>query len=165
LNGDDIVEHEGVLANSEYYAYMTNVTQSGKLKDRSIAQTINGLPKGWYRVSVYCRCIGDGAFLFANNDSIAVSHRGNDIVTLDFEMEEDGSLTLGLKLRSYQRSSFKYDNFTLHYLGTENGSAIQEIEKDKKVVNNNAIYDIAGKRLPQKQHGYNIINGKVVYLK
>lgn len=165
LNGDDIVEHEGVLANSEYYAYMTNVTQSGKLKDRSIAQTINGLPKGWYRVSVYCRCIADGAFLFANNDSIAVSHRGNDIVTLDFEMKEEGSLTLGLKLRSYQRSSFKYDNFTLHYLGTENASAIQEIDKNITAVCNDAIYDISGKRLPQKRHGYNIVNGKVVYVK
>ena len=74
----------------------------------------------------------------------------------------DGSLQLGIALKSYQSNDCKFDHFTLEYLGG-NSSAITNNYTEKKSVN--TIRDLLGRRLTQMQKGFNLLNNKPIFVK
>ena len=167
VEGEGMVEHQGYLPGCEYYAYMNNWQSSGNLSNRSISQTVKGLPKGKYRLTLYSLCPAEGAYLFANDQSVDLKHEGNADTSLDFVMAEDGDLTIGVRLQNYKSNDFKYDNIRLHYVGPcDEEVGIDNVTiKEQSTESDNAIYDLQGRKLNKKEKGFNIINGKVILIK
>jgi hypothetical protein len=167
VEGEGMVEHQGYLPGCEYYAYMNNWQSSGNLSNRSISQTVKGLPKGKYRLTLYSLCPAEGASLFANDQSVDLKHQGNADTSLDFVMAEDGDLTIGVRLQNYKSNDFKYDNIRLHYVGPcDEEVGIDNVTiKEQSTESDNAIYDLQGRKLNKKEKGFNIINGKVILIK
>ena len=167
VEGEGMVEHQGYLPGCEYYAYMNNWQSSGNLSNRSISQTVKGLPKGKYRLTLYSLCPAEGASLFANDQSVDLKHQGNADTSLDFVMAEDGDLTIGVRLQNYKSNDFKYDNIRLHYVGPcDEEVGIDNVTiKEQSIESDNAIYDLQGRKLNKKEKGFNIINGKVILIK
>lgn len=167
VEGEGMVEHQGYLPGCEYYAYMNNWQSSGNLSNRSISQTVKGLPKGKYRLTLYSLCPAEGASLFANDQSVDLKHQGNADTSLDFVMDEDGDLTIGVRLQNYKNNDFKYDNIRLHYVGPcDEEVGIDNVTiKEQSTESDNAIYDLQGRKMNKKEKGFNIINGKVILIK
>jgi hypothetical protein len=167
VEGEGMVEHQGYLPGCEYYAYMNNWQSSGKLNNRSISQTVKNLPKGKYRMVLYSLCSAEGAFLFANDQSVDLKHDGNADTSLDFVMAEDGDAVIGVRLQNYQGNDFKYDNVRLYYVGLcDDGNGIDNIGSDSQSSETEGdIYDLQGRKLQHKRRGINIVGGTKVLVR
>jgi len=163
--GDGEIER-GYLSGCDGNLYMNNWQGSGNLSNRSVSQTIDDMPAGRYRLSVYGICEADGAILFANDNSIELKHEGNANVSLDFNINETSALTLGVKLVNYQSNNIKFDNFSLSYIGTPIADAIREAEHSEST--KAEIFDLQGRKLSTLHKGVNIVKKgknveKVIY--
>lgn len=112
-------------------------------------------------------CTEEGAFLFANDQSIDLKHEGNADTSLDFVMAEDGDAVVGVRLQNFQGNNFKYDNIRLYYVGPcgdEDG--IDNISSDSQnSETDNAIYDLQGRKLQHKRRGINIVDGTKILVR
>jgi len=156
VDGEGEIER-GYLSGCEGQLYMNNWQGSGQLSDRSIAQKINNLPSGKYRVSVYGICDAEGASLYANESSIDLKHEGNATVSLDFGLATTSDLTIGIRLKDYKSNNIKYDNFCLYYLGKATTNNIPAIGQGTN--EQTETYDIQGRKLLRQKQGINIIKG------
>ncbi len=164
IEGGGQVEHQGFFPGCEYFAYMNNWQYSGNLSDRSISQEFKGLPRGNYRLIVYSQCEGDGAYLFANDNYVSMKHSGNTDVSLEFSLNEESSVTIGVNLKDYNTNELRYDNFVLLYLGQkEDVDGIQQV--DNKISRNGVVYDLLGRKLLGLRKGINIIDGEKILVK
>lgn len=78
-------------------------------------------------------------------------------------VEEGEDLELGIiKVAAVSGDWLIYDDFKLHYLGTQTPTAINSINVSGA---NKTIFNIAGQQLNSLQKGINIVNGKKVYVK
>lgn len=102
-------------------SYFNKWQGSGNLTDRSMSQTVTGLPSGRYRLSVrtHSSVIAAGANLFANSDKTALNTVTESNVVSVTTTVTDGHLTFGVELKDYQSNNCKFDHFTLEYLGTD----------------------------------------------
>lgn len=100
-------------------SYFNKWQESGNLTDRSMSQTVTGLPSGRYRLSVitHSSVIAAGANLFANSDKTALNTVTESNVVSVTTTVTDGHLTFGVELKDYQSNDCKFDHFTLEYLG------------------------------------------------
>ncbi len=85
----------------------------GGISDRSISQTLTGMPAGYYTLSAYAKYGGDGASLFANDKTVAVGTEGKYSVNVKLKEGED--LKIGLQLVSSTSNWICLDRFTLSY--------------------------------------------------
>ncbi len=161
LTGDGEIERDW-LNGCDGTLYMNNWQSNGHLSDRSICQTINALPKGKYRLTVYRMSAGENAFLFANDKEQPIGSNGEigEDVSLDFEIKDKTDVTLGIKLDGFTSNNLKFDNFRLTYLGDsiDDPTNIENVSKTKTQKAN--LYNILGQKIHQPQKGINIINGK-----
>ncbi len=93
--------------------YCEKWQQSGGLSDRSISQTLTGMPAGYYTLSAYAKYGGTGASLFANDQTVAVGDEGKYSVNVKVKEGED--LKIGLQLVSGTSNWIAVDRFTLSY--------------------------------------------------
>ncbi len=86
--------------------------------------------------------------------------------TLEFHLDKDQVLTLGLKLtgKVVDANWCMYDNFQLFYLGTTCPTAVESIASGT-VSGNGQLYDLQGRKVAKAQKGLYIQNGKVVLVK
>ena len=169
LSQDDAFECEysNYLPTKVGSSYFNKWQGSGNLSNRSISQSLSGLPNGKYRVSVRTSSgvIHAGASLFANSDKTdmtTVTSNGSVSVTTDIT---DGQLTFGVELKNYQSNDCKFDHFTLEYLG--NGSAPTGIStlRNEEAASEKVVYDLTGRRVSSLAKGLYIVGGKVGYFK
>ena len=154
VEGGGVVER-GYLAGCDGQLYVNNWQSSGKLSDRRIEQTLSQMPAGKYRLSVFSLCVSEGAYLYANTESIGLKHSGNDTMTLHFSLDHDSDITVGVRLDGYQGNDFKFDKMVLHYCGKNTTTGIETIDDtDACPV---MIFDLQGRRLNSMQKGINII--------
>ena len=165
VEGEGMVEQQGYLPGCEYYAYMNNWQNSGKLSNRSVSQTVKNLPKGKYRLTVYSLCPAEGAFLFANDQNVDLKHEGNADVSLDFVMPEDGDAVIGVRLQNYQSNNFKFDNIRLYYVGPCDDEEVSVDNVVRSPKTENAIYDLQGRKQQDKRRGINIVDGTKVLVR
>lgn len=121
LSQDDAFECEfaNYLPSKVGDSYFNKWQGSGNLTDRSMSQTVTGLPSGRYRLSVitHSSVIAAGANLFANSDKTALNTVTESNVVSVTTTVTDGHLTFGVELKGYQSNNCKFDHFTLEYLG------------------------------------------------
>ncbi len=121
LSQDDAFECEfaSYLPSKVGDSYFNKWQGSGNLTDRSMSQTVTGLPSGRYRLSVrtHSSTIAAGANLFANSDKTALNTVTESNVVSVTTTVTDGHLTFGVELKDYQSNNCKFDHFTLEYLG------------------------------------------------
>lgn len=91
-------------------------TGSGSIGAFKTYQTISALPAGIYEVSAVATFNGEGATLFANSTTSAISDVGTYKAVI--EIADKGSIELGVQAVAPTGSWFKADNFQLKYLGT-----------------------------------------------
>ena len=153
--GDGVVER-GYLTGCDGQLYMNNWQSSGMLPDRSLAQKLTKMPVGKYRLAVYSLCEYEGAYLYANDVETDLKHSECDYTSLDFSLEDEGDVTFGVRLKGYQGNDFKFDKFTLHYLGSAVTDGIN-VSGATDTSNMKMFYDLQGRRLNGVQKGLNII--------
>ena len=150
VSGDGVIE-KGYLSGCNGRLYMNNWQGSGTLSDRSVSQTVRNLPPGKYRLQAYSKCEADGAYLFANETTASMKHGATPTDTsLDFELEADADVTLGVKLENYQANDFKYDHIRLYCTGTTIPTSITDAHAGSNT---------------QHKNGKFLENGKIVILK
>ena len=154
VEGGGVVER-GYLAGCDGQLYVNNWQSSGKLSDRRIEQTLSQMPAGKYRLSVFSLCGSEGAYLYANTESIGLKHNGNDTMTLDFSLHNDSDITIGVRLEDYQGNDFKFDRMVLRYCGQDNSTGMETIED--KETSSIMIFDLQGRRHNSIQKGINIV--------
>lgn len=118
VEGEGVVE-TGYMSGCTGGVYINNWQGEGTLSDRSIAQTVKGLPAGKYRMVVQRVNNGNGAYLYANDAKAEIS-QGNSTedFSMDFKLTEEATdVTLGVKLEGFTANDLKYDNIRLYYLG------------------------------------------------
>ena len=94
-----------------------------------LSQSLGNLPAGTYTITAAVHCDYDGLYLFANNDATKVTSTstwGNAYVTsVETELAEAGTLTIGLKFPSAVSTSSEInlyvDNFTVTQAITGSG--------------------------------------------
>lgn len=116
VTGGGVVE-KGYLSGCNGKLYMNNWQSNGNLSNRSLSQTVKNLPAGKYRLVAYSTCSADGAWLFAGNEQASMKHTGTGDTNLDFEVSEEGDVSLGVRLENYQSNDIKYDHLRLYYTG------------------------------------------------
>ena len=135
----------------------------------SIKQTVEDLPRGYYRVSALVGTNKE-ATLFANDSATTVMpHEWGRFYltenTVDSVWVEDGTLTVGVESKG---GWYKADNFRLYYLGDNGETDICLPQVEKTPVIRQGVYDLLGRRITDEKtmlsgHIY-IVNGrKVVY--
>ena len=96
-----------------YYCEKWQASENGGLSDRSISQTLTGMPAGYYTLSAYAKYGGTGASIFANDQTVAVGDEGKYSVNVKVKEGED--LKIGLQLVSGTSNWIAVDRFTLSY--------------------------------------------------
>ena len=135
----------------------------------SIKQTVEDLPRGYYRVSALVGTNKE-ATLFANDNATTVMpHEWGRFYltenTVDSVWVEDGTLTVGVESKG---GWYKADNFRLYYLGDNGETDICLPQVEKTPVIRQGVYDLLGRRITDEKtmlsgHIY-IVNGrKVIY--
>ena len=170
LSQDDAFECEysNYLPAKVGSSYFNKWQSSGNLSNRTISQTVTGLPNGKYRLAVRTSSsvIHKGAFLFANNDQADMTQLTNSTASVITEIA-DGLLTLGVELKNYTSNDCKFDHFTLEYLGDPNATGIENMENEAfRTKNVNAVYDLQGRKLVnQQKRGIYIKDGQKVMVR
>lgn len=120
LSQDDAFECQfGVYLPSKVGdSYFNKWQGSGNLTDRSMSQTVTGLPSGRYRLSVTTSSsvIHAGAYLFANDKEADMTQLTDNKASITLEIT-NGKLEFGVRLKNYTSNDCKFDHFTLEYLG------------------------------------------------
>lgn len=140
----------GAFADGKYLLYNNKANAS-----TAIYQTATGLPDGYYRASAMLGTVEGGIVTFYANDTeveVPASEYGKYYLSeaiIDSIRVEDGEITIGIRAG---KTWYKADDFKLYYIGhlyNDDITAIEEIKKDKMqpIVNDNAIYDMIGRRL------------------
>ena len=170
------VEYAGYLSTRVGGSYFNKWQSSGNLTDRTISQTVTGLPNGTYRLSVRTASsvIHQGAWLFANNDKTdmtTVAADGNVSVTTTIT---DGTLTFGVELKNYTNNDCKFDHFTLQLVGIDKtATAIKDVDRAtmRQSAPARGVYDLFGRKVISRDslnhHSpmrINIIDGKKVVM-
>ena len=121
LSQDDafVVEYASYLPSKVGDSYFNMWQASGTISDRSMSQTITGLPSGRYRLSVvsHSTTIASGAYLFANDQEADMTQLTDNTSSLTFDIT-DGTLELGVRLKDYTSNDCKFDHIALEFLGT-----------------------------------------------
>ena len=135
----------------------------------SIKQTVENLPRGYYRITALVGTNKE-ATLFANDSTTTViPHEWGKFYltenTVDSVWVEDGTLTVGVESAT---GWYKADNFRLYYLGSNGETGIDMPQTEVSPVIRQGIYDLLGRRVTDEKamlpgHIY-IVNGrKVIY--
>ena len=114
------------------------------LSNRSITQTLTGLPNGLYELSVYAHNInqrnGDaastGMFVTANSEQTEIGAYGQYKVRATID---DGNLTIGIKLQNCTGNWIAFDRFELQFYG-DPLQAFKDL-LDEKVAEAQALVD------------------------
>ena len=97
--------------------WIFNTWEKSLTADKSISQTVVGLPAGDYELSATVASTAGNSFsLFAGNNTKSISISSSSAVqteVLSFSKEDDGDLSLGISSTVW----YKADNFRLSYLG------------------------------------------------
>ena len=116
------------LLTNRFYEQWVSSANNGSLDDRSLSQSLTGLPGGKYQLSLDVNATqqGDasitveGAKLFLGDQEVEC-HTADGVpetfTTPVFELAEGSSLSLGFKLVSTTANWVAFDNFRLAYLG------------------------------------------------
>ncbi len=157
------VEYGGYLSTRVGGSYFNKWQSSGNLTDRTISQKVTGLPNGTYRLTVRTasNVIHQGAWLFANSDKTNMTIVGSDGNVSVTTGVTDGTLTLGVELKSYTSNDCKFDHFTLQFIGT--GNTTTGIG-DALLQNNKAsgVYSLSGVQMSKPAKGISIVGGKKI---
>ena len=158
-------EYSSYLPTKVGSSYFNKWQSSGNLSNRTISQTVTGLPNGTYRLSVRTASsvIHAGAWLFANSDKTDMTTVGSDGIVSVTTTIADGTLNLGVELKNYTSNDCKFDHFTLQLLSSDElptGIAVNEIANANS--RTSTVYDLLGRRLARLQKGINIVNGRKV---
>lgn len=125
-DGEGVIE-KGYLPGCDNKLYMNNWQGSGALSNRSVSQVVKNLPAGKYRIVAYSICDGDGAILYADDNSVEMKHEGSADTSLDFQLAEVSDVTIGVRLQNYTSNNFKFDNIRLLYLGSAQSKPAKNI--------------------------------------
>ena len=150
----------------------------------TISQTITDAPAGIYKMTAqgFYRQDGeaeDTPVFFANDKTAEIpaktgtednmSDASNSftngsytIEPVEFEVKEDGILTIGVRNETATNQWVIFDNFQLTYYGPNTSTAISEVAKKAA---QKTIFNVAGQQMNGLQKGINIVGGKKVYIK
>lgn len=167
LSSDDAFECEyaNYLPSKVGSSYFNKWQGSGNLADRSLSQTVSGLPNGKYRLSVLISSsvIHPGAWLFANSDKADMTQLTDNTVSVTTEVT-DGQLTIGVELKGYQSNDCKFDHFTLEYLGGDGTTtAVKPSPTTTRPQAAPVIYDLQGRSVGTRsslKRGIYIVGGQ-----
>ena len=165
LSQDDAfeVEYANYLPAKVGNSYFNKWQGSGNLTDRSISQQLTSLPSGDYRISVRTSAstIHAGAWLFANTDKADMTQLTDNVCSVTTQVT-DGVLRFGVELKNYTSNDCKFDHFTLEYLSAAVGTAVSSLRHTTDA--RSLIFDLNGRRRYQLQKGFNIVDGKKVFV-
>ena len=166
LSQDDAfeVEYANYLPAKVGDSYFNKWQGSGNLTNRSISQTVTGLPNGKYRIGVRTSSsvIHAGAYLFANTDKADMTKLTNSMASVETEIT-DVQLTFGVELKNYQSNDCKFDHFTIEFLGNPVDTRIEAPQGvETKMPSGHAVFDFTGRRLARPVKGFNIVDGQKV---
>lgn len=89
------------------------------LPNSELSQKIDALlPNGYYIMSVTAISNGAGTYFFAGNQAVAHPGKNTQLEMKVAVQVTDGTLTLGARTQNSTANLFRFDEFTLHYIGT-----------------------------------------------
>ncbi len=171
-------EYSHYLSSRVGDSYFNKWQGSGNLTNRTMSQTVSGLPNGKYRLNVvsHSDVIHAGAWLFANDDKADMTKLTNNKASVETEIT-DGLLTLGVELKNYTSNDCKFDHFTLEYLGGDNSATgindfpnedlrFESQDANSKSVNSKS-FDLQGRQIDNRKmsRGLYIIDGQKYLVK
>lgn len=138
----------------------------------AISQTIDGLPRGYYRLSAMLGTNEGGVVTLFANDSTAIfgAHEWGRFYlsesVLDSVWVEDGVLTIGVDAGT---TWYKADDFRLYYLGTgadDTDIEFPQVDAQPADMVRQGIYDLFGRRIDTPAAtGIYIVDGKKTLVK
>lgn len=170
-------EKPAAIQSSVHEGYGVSHWRGSAISDsKLIYQTVQGLPVGKYRLEAYAAATvwnsnngnenKPGVYVFAGDERTEVTTATYGLYTVDFTLEESVPVTLGLQAKGNQGNTWCFlSDVKLTYLeGITTGNVI--MENDKVDINDNAIFDLQGRRInAPTASGIYIKNGKKLVVK
>ena len=160
------------------YGVTADYYRSGANTAAIMKQTLNGLPKGKYVISITMMgSTGSDLYVFFNRElvgtmtGIGTGSGGkygagwNDFV---FEFEKADDSDMPLQLQSKYEANYKdwyVDNFRLYLLSDEGEDPTAVNTLQQRGTNARQYYDLQGRRVAQPTRGLYIVDGKKVIMK
>jgi len=170
-------EKPAAIQSSVHEGYGVSHWRGSAISDsKLIYQTVQGLPVGKYRLEAYAAATvwnsnngnenKPGVYVFSGDERTEVTTATYGLYTVDFTLEESVPVTLGLQAKGNQGNTWCFlSDVKLTYLeGITTGNVI--MENDKVDINDNAIFDLQGRRInAPTASGIYIKNGKKLVVK